>query len=265
VLARGWGFAVLSPTSYQADDGSGLTEGIIGLVNKGQPRTLDDWGALRAWAWGASRALDYFETDQAVDARQVGLVGHSRFGKAALVTLAYDPRFAIAYVSSSGEGGAKLYRHIFGEQISNLTSPSLYHWMDGNFLKYGGPLTPGDLPIDNHELIALCAPRPVFIGGGASTGDGYANPGGDAWADPRGMFLAEVAAGPVYRLLGKKDLGTTEFPLLETTLIAGDLAFRQHSGGHTPAPNWPAFLDFASRYLHAPEERAVSAEGSRER
>jgi hypothetical protein len=137
--------------------------------------------------------------------------------------------------------------------------------MDGNFLKYGGPLTPGDLPIDNHELIALCAPRPVFIGGGASTGDGYANPGGDAWADPRGMFLAEVAAGPVYRLLGKKDLGTTEFPLLETTLIAGDLAFRQHSGGHTPAPNWPAFLDFASRYLHAPEERAVSAEGSRER
>jgi hypothetical protein len=265
VLARGWGFAVLSPTSYQADDGAGLTEGIIGLVNKGQPRTLDDWGALRAWAWGASRALDYFETDQAVDARQVGLVGHSRFGKAALVTLAYDPRFAIAYVSSSGEGGAKLYRHIFGEQISNLTSPSLYHWMDGNFLKYGGPLTPGDLPIDNHELIALCAPRPVFIGGGASTGDGYANPGGDAWADPRGMFLAEVAAGPVYRLLGKKDLGTTEFPLLETTLIAGDLAFRQHSGGHTPAPNWPAFLDFASRYLHAPEERAVSAEGSRER
>jgi hypothetical protein len=262
VLKRGWGFAVLSPTSYQADDGAGLTEGIIGLMNKGQPRKLDDWGTLRAWAWGASRALDYLETDPAVNARQVGLVGHSRFGKAVLVTLAYDPRFAIAYSSSSGEGGAKLYRHIFGEQISNLTSPSLYHWMAGNFLKYGGPLTPGDLPVDNHELIALCAPRPVFIGGGSDGGDGYADPKGDAWADPRGMFLAEVAAGPVYRLLGHRDLGTTEFPPLETALTAGDLAFRQHSGGHTPAPNWPAFLDFASRYLHAPEEKTGSTEGS---
>ena len=265
VLARGWGFAVLSPTSYQEDDGSGLTAGIIGLMNKGQPRKLDDWGALRAWAWGASRALDYFETDPAVDARQVGLAGHSRFGKTALVTLAYDPRFAIAYVSSSGEGGAKLYRHIFGEQISNLTSPSLYHWMDGNFLKYGGPLTPADLPVDNHELIALCAPRPVFIGGGASSGDGYVHPGGDAWADPRGMFLAEVAAGPVYRLLGKKDLGTTVFPPIETPLIAGDLAFRQHSGGHTPAPNWPVFLEFASRYLLAPEAKAASTDVRHER
>jgi hypothetical protein len=110
-------------------------------------------------------------------------------------------------------------------------------------------LTPGDLPVDNHELIALCAPRPVFIGAGASTGDGYADPGGDGWADPRGMFLAEVAAGPVYRLMGKKDLGTTVFPHVGTALVSGDLAFRQHSGGHTPEPNWPYFLDFAARYL----------------
>ncbi len=252
VLARGWGFAVLSPTSFQADDGAGLTEGIIGLMNKGQPRSPDDWGALRAWAWGAGRLLDYLATDSSVDAKQVGLEGHSRFGKAALVTMAYDSRFAIVYSSSSGEGGAKLYRHIFGEPLANVASPALYHWMGGNFLKYAGPLTPGDLPVDNHELIALCAPRPVFIGAGAGTGDGYANPKGDAWADPQGMFLAEVAAGPVYRLLGKRDLGTAQFPPIETALIAGDLAFRQHSGGHTPAPNWPAFLDFASHYLHAP-------------
>jgi len=252
VLARGWGFAVLSPTSYQADNGAGLTKGIIGLMNKGQPRKLDDWGALRAWAWGASRALDYFETDKDVDARQVGLEGHSRFGKAVLVTMAFDPRFAIAYSSSSGEGGAKLYRHIFGEQMTNLASVNLYHWMDGNFLRYAGPLTPADLPVDNHELIALAAPRPVFIGGGSTAGDGFSNPGGDAWADPRGMFMAEAAAGPVYRLLGKKDLGTRDFPPIETALIDGDLAFRQHSGGHTPVPNWPSFLTFASRYLHAP-------------
>jgi hypothetical protein len=253
VLDRGWGFAILKPTSIQADDGSGLTEGIIGLLNEGQPRKLEDWGALHAWAWGASRALDYFETDKAVDAKQVGLAGHSRFGKTALVTAAYDSRFAIVYSSSSGEGGAKLYRHIFGEQMPNLAGPALYHWMGGNFLRYGGPLTPGDLPVDNHELIALCAPRPVFIGGGSSVGDGYAEPGGDAWADSKGMFLAEVAAGPVYKLLGEKGLGTAEFPGMGTALMDGELAFRQHSDGHTPVPNWPYFLEFASRYLHAPK------------
>lgn len=252
VVQRGWGFAILNPVSYQKDDGSGLTEGIIGIVNQGRPRKLDDWGVLKAWAWGADQVMRYFETDKAVDARQVALAGHSRFGKAVLVTMAYHHEFAAGYVSSSGEGGAKLYRHIYGETIPNLASASLYHWFDGNFLRYAGPRNAGDLPVDNHELIALCAPKPLFIGGGADTGDGYANPNGDAWADPKGMFLAEVAAGPVYRLLGAKDLGTTEFPSVGTGLVTGDLAFRQHDGGHTPQPNWPYFLEFASRYLHAP-------------
>jgi hypothetical protein len=244
VLAKGWGYAVLIPTTVQADKGEGLTEGIIGLVNKGQPRKLDDWGALRAWAWGASRAMDYFETDKSVDAHQIGIEGHSRYGKAALVTMAYDPRFAIAYVSSSGAGGAALYRRNFGEQIGNVAGTGEYHWMAGNFLKYAGPLTPSDLPVDSHELIALSAPRPVFIGAGATQGDG--------WVDGRGMFMATVAAGPVYRLLGKKDLGTAEFPPSETSLIDGELAYRQHSGGHTPAPNWPTFLTFAGRYIKGP-------------
>jgi hypothetical protein len=242
VLARGWGYAILSPAGFQADNGAGLTEGIIGLTNKGQPRKLDEWGTLRAWAWGASRVMDYFETDKAVDAKQVGLEGHSRFGKTALVAMAYDPRFATAYISSSGTGGAKLYRHLLGELTENLAATGEYHWMAGNFLKYAGPLTAGDLPVDAHELIALSAPRPVFIGAGSFNGD--------EWADPRGMFMAAVAAGPVYRLLGKKDLGTTSFPPIKTALTTGDLAFRQHSGGHTPGPNWPVFLDFASRYLH---------------
>ena len=248
-LRRGWGFAMLSATSVQADSGAGLTEGIIGLMNRGQPRSLQDWGVLKAWAWGASRALDYFESDKAVNAKEVGLEGHSRLGKAALVAMAYDPRFAIVYSSSSGEGGAKLYRHVFGEPLTSLTSVSLYHWFDGNFLRYGGPKNAGDLPVDAHELIALCAPRPVFIGGGADVGDGYANPKGDAWADTKGMFLAEVAAGPVYRLLGAKGLGTTLYPPAETTLIRGDLGFRQHPFGHTPQPNWQYFLDFASHYF----------------
>lgn len=244
VLAKGWGYAVLLPTSIQADNGAGLTKGIIGLVNKGQPRKPDDWGALRAWAWGASRALDYFETDKTVDAKKVGIEGHSRYGKATIVTMAYDPRFAIAYVSSSGEGGAKIHRRNWGERVENVAGSGEYHWMAGNFIKYAGPLTANDLPVDSHELVALCAPRPVFIGTGANNGD--------SWADAKGMFLAGVGAGPVYRLLGKKDLGTTEFPPLETTLTDGDVAFRQHSGGHTPGPNWPTFLTFADRYLNQP-------------
>lgn len=241
VLAKGWGCAVLLPTSFQADNGAGLTQGIIGLCNQGGPRKPEDWGTLRAWAWGAGRALDYFETDQAVDARRVGVEGHSRYGKAALVAMAYDARFAAAYISSSGEGGAKLHRRDWGEVVENLAGSGLYHWMAGNFLKYAGPLNWNDLPVDAHELIALCAPRPVFIGTGSTNGD--------AWADGKGMFLAAAAAGPVYQLLGKKDLGTAEFPPIETALTNGDIAFRQHSGGHTDAPNWPVFLDFAGRYF----------------
>jgi hypothetical protein len=241
VLAKGWGYAIIVPNSIQADYGAGLTQGIIGLCNKGRPRKVDDWGALRAWAWGASRALDYFETDPAVDAKQVGLEGHSRYGKATLIAMAYDRRLAIAFVSSSGAGGASLFRRDYGEIVENLASSGEYHWMAGNFIKYAGPLTWDDLPIDAHELVALCAPRPVFISSGSFNGD--------AWVDAKGMFLAAAGAGPVYKLLGKKDMGTTEFPPIETTLIDGDIAFREHSGGHIPGPNWPTFLTFAERYL----------------
>jgi (4-O-methyl)-D-glucuronate---lignin esterase len=245
VLAKGWGYAILVPASIQADNGAGLTQGIIGLVNKGQPRKVDDWGALRAWAWGASRALDYFETDKAVDAKQVGIEGLSRYGKAALVTMAYDARFAIGFIGSSGEGGAKLHRRQFGELVENVAGTSEYHWMAGNFLKYAGPLNAGDLPIDAHELVALCAPRPVFIGAGSFEVEG-------GWVDQKGMFLTAAGAGPVYRLLGKKDLGTTEFPSIETALVDGEVAFRQHRGGHTNGPNWPTFLTYAGRYVKGP-------------
>ncbi len=245
VLATGWGFAVLVPNSIQADNGAGLNEGIIGLCNKGQPRRPDDWGALRAWAWGASRALDYFETDKVVDAKKVGIEGLSRYGKAALVAMAYDQRFAIGFIGSSGAGGAKLLRRHFGELVENLAGSGEYHWMAGNFLKYAGPLTPDDLPVDAHELIALCAPRPTFISYGASEGPGAEG----QWVDQRGSFQAAVAAGPVFRLLGKKDLGTTEFPPVETGLMEGDLTFRQHKGGHTTGPNWPTFLKFAERHF----------------
>jgi hypothetical protein len=243
ILGRGWGYAILVPGSVQADNGAGLTRGIIGLCNRGQPRDLDDWGALRAWAWGASRALDWFESEPAIDARRIGIQGHSRYGKAALVAMAYDERFAIGFISSSGQGGAKLHRRDYGEIVENLASSGEYHWMAGNYMKYAGPLTWNDLPVDAHELIALVAPRPVFISSGAFEGD--------AWVDARGMFMAAAAAGPVYRLLGARDLGTNAFPPIETALTDGDIAFRQHSGGHTPGPNWPTFLQFAERYIGA--------------
>ncbi len=240
VLDMGWGYAVYVPTSVQPDNGAGLTEGIIGLVNKGQPRTPEQWGALRAWAWGASRVLDYFETDKSVDAKKVGIEGVSRYGKAVLLTMAMDPRFAIVLVGSSGKGGASLYRRDFGEDMGNICSSGGYHWFAGNLMKY--VLAPNDLSVDSHELIDLCAPRPVFISEGSPQEEGN-------WVDDRGQFMSEAAAQPVYELLGQKGLGTSVMPPMGTALTDGTLAFRQHEDGHTVGPNWPYFLNFAERYL----------------
>jgi fermentation-respiration switch protein FrsA (DUF1100 family) len=271
IVMRGWGYATVTTASIQADNGQGLTCGIIGLVNKGQPRSLDDWGVLSAWGWGMSKVLDYFETDKAVDAKKVAVQGHSRDGKAALVALAYDERFLTGFISSSGQSGAKLHRRKYGEAIENIAATNEYHWMAGNYLKYAGRWD--TLPVDSHELIAMVAPRPVFLSAGKgpdtnSDGSIMMMPAGDprfqasrglieqqaanindAWVDAKGTFLAGVGAGPVYRLLGKKDLGTEEFPKIETALVSGDIAFRQHSAGHTPTPNWPVFLEFAARYF----------------
>jgi hypothetical protein len=169
LIADGWGYILIDPNSIQADNGAGLTKGIIGLCNHGQPRKPDDWGALRAWAWGAARALDYLEANEPeVDSKHVGIEGVSRYGKAALVTLAFEPRFYMGLIGSSGEGGAKLNRRNFGEAVESLTGGE-YYWMAGNFMKYGasdavfGAKTANDLPVDSHELIALCAPRLCFI------------------------------------------------------------------------------------------------------
>ena len=242
ILAKSWGVAILIPTTIQADNGAGLREGIIGLVNKGQPRKVDDWGALRAWAWGASRAMDYFSGNADVDENRVVIEGLSRYGKAAIVAMAYDPRIAIGFIGSSGAGGTKILRRIFGEQVENLASSHEYHWFAPNFIKYAGPLTPLDLPVDAHELVALCAPRPVFISVGSPEVEGQ-------WIDAKGMFLTGLHAGPVYELLGKSGLGVTEFPPLGASLTSGEIAFRQHEGGHTVGPNWPYFIEYAERYF----------------
>ena len=255
LIAAGWGYASLSPTSIQADNGAGLTKGIIGLVNKGERRKPDDWGSLRAWAWGASRALDYFETLKTVDARRVGIEGVSRYGKAALITMAFDERFAVVLVGSSGAGGAKLHRRNFGEAVENLTGSGEYHWMAGNFLKYGaedatfGSKNAGDVPVDAHQLIALCAPRPTFIS------YGIPEKGDAKWLDQQGSFMAAIAAQPVFRLLDAKDLGRSDdyqlerMPPVNEGLLNGQLAWRQHDGGHTDGPNWKYFIPWADRML----------------
>lgn len=259
LISAGWGYATISPNSIQADNGAGLTKGIIGLVNKGQPRKPDDWGSLRAWAWGAARGLDYLETDPTVNAKKVGIEGVSRYGKAALVTLAFEPRFAMALVASSGEGGAKLHRRNFGEAVENLTGSGGYHWMAGNFLKYGtaestfGSRNAGDLPVDAHQLIALCAPRPTFISYGIPE-KGDAN-----WLDQQGSYMATVAAGPAFKLLGVRDLGVTEDyrtaqkPPVNHSLLEGELAWRQHDGGHESRSNMKHFIAWANKLIqHTP-------------
>ncbi|MBI3415773.1 MAG: acetylxylan esterase [Verrucomicrobia bacterium] len=265
LIAAGWGYATIVPNSIQADNGAGLTKGIIGLVNQGQPRQPDDWGSLRAWAWGAARGLDYLETDSTVDAKKVGIEGVSRYGKAALVTLAFEPRFAIALVGSSGEGGAKLHRRNFGEAVENLTGSGEYHWMAGNFLKYGtaeskfGSKNAGDLPVDAHQLIALCAPRPIFISYGIPA-RGDAN-----WLDQQGSYMATVAAGPVFRLLGARDIGEKEnyraakMPPVNTDMLDGELAWRQHDGGHEDRSNMKHFIAWADRLLKYAPPAAVPA------
>jgi hypothetical protein len=240
VLAMGWGYASVDTASIQPDNGAGFSRGIIGLTSGGKPRQPDDWGVLAAWSWGLSRAMDYFETDKSVDANRIGIEGHSRWGKEALLAAALDQRWTIVYSSCSGQCGAKLSRRDWGETVDNVAGEGEYHWMAGNFLKYGGHWN--DMPVDAHELIALVAPRPILLTGGTS----------DQWSDPHGEFLAAVAAGPVYRLLGKGDLGTTVLPAPDVALDTGELAYREHNGGHTEAPDWPVFLKFAQRYFSAP-------------
>ena len=261
LIGAGWGFALFDTASVQADDGAGITRGIIGLTHKGQPRKPEDWGALRAWAWGASRGLDYLETDPAVDAKHVGIEGVSRFGKAALVTMAFDQRFALVLVGSSGKGGSTLLRRNFGEAVESLTGGE-YYWMAGNFMKYGaseatfGSKTPGDIPVDSNELIALCAPRLTFISYGIPES-------GDAkWLDQQGSFMATVDASRVFTLLGAKgldvppDYHTAKMPPVGQGLLDGQLAWRQHDGGHTDLPNMKYFIEWADKFIgHAPPQR----------
>jgi hypothetical protein len=271
-ISHGWGYGTFNPASVQEDrGGNALRQGIIGLVNKGQPRKPDDWGSLRAWGWGISKLVDYFEAhpEVMVNPKWVGVEGVSRYGKAVIVAEAFDPRVGPALVASSGEGGAKLHRHDFGESVENLTDVSEYYWMCGNFLKYGASdingksMNASDLPVDSHELIALCAPRPVFLSAGVEH-PARGGMGDPKWIDAAGTYRAGILASKVYEVLGKKGYGTdiqdwvhAQLPPVGT-LLGGECAFRQHEGGHESGPNIPSYFNWVGQFIKSPAAPAAA-------
>ena len=248
-ISRGWGCGYIVPRSIQPDSRD-VHRGIIGLVAGGKPRGQEDWGAIRAWAWGFSRLVDELQRreDWGVDGGRIAVAGLSRYGKAALVTLAYDERVWAGLVGSSGEGGTKLSRRRFGEQPENIAGGASF-WMAGNYLKYSSEdprRTVQELPVDAHGLIAACAPRRCFIS------YGVVEKGDAKWVDARGSYMAGVLAGQVYELLGEQAFGgqwrgrfLESRPPEVGVLEGGRLAWRQHDGGHELTQNWQSFLDWA--------------------
>ena len=239
ILARGWGYATVGYADIQPDRANTFNEGVIGTtLASGQTKPgPGDWGTISAWAWGISRIIDYFETDRSIDAKRVAVQGFSRLGKTVLWASAMDERIAAVFSGCAGEMGSSLARRDFGETVDDMAQN--YHWQfNSRFQQWVGRWN--DMPVDAHMLIALSAPRPVFITGGTT----------DQWSDPKGEFLAEVAASPVYQLLGGKGIGATELPPVDTTLATGDLAWHYHTGGHTlTVDEWKAFLVFMDRYF----------------
>jgi hypothetical protein len=238
IIAKGWGYATVGYGDIQPDRLNTFHEGVIGRTHPpGVMPAADEWGTISAWSWGISRIIDYFETDRRVNARQIAVFGHSRLGKTVLWASARDERIAAVFSSCSGEMGAALARRDWGETVDDMAQNFAWQFA-GNFQRWVGRWN--EMPVDAHALIALSAPRPVFVTGGTT----------DQWADPVGMFKAQVAAGPVYRLLGKKDLGVTDLPALDLPVVDGDLGWHYHTGGHTAtAADWQAFLTFLGKYF----------------
>ena len=259
-----------TPGGVQPDSGgANLSSYLIGLANKGQWRKPDDPGSLVAWGWGVSRLIDRFAVEPDFDADKVAVMGHSRYGKATLVTAAYDPRVVVAWPSDAGALGTAPARRHYGESLEFVASASgEYHWVNGNIMKFGGELKPGKyiprrvqlLDVDAHTTTALLAPRAIFVTNGTDTPPGF----GDAWADPRGTFLSGKMASPVWELLGWKgqiipegtvftsgpgeSIGGT--PPFNVAFIAGTVGWRRQIEGHVSTPNWPTFAEFAARYLN---------------
>ncbi|MBR6830546.1 MAG: polysaccharide deacetylase family protein [Tidjanibacter sp.] len=241
---QGWGVCIYNPNSVQPDSGDYLTNYLIGLLNKGDWREPTDIGALGAWAWGVSRAVDYLQSQPTVMADGLGVTGHSRYGKGAFYAMAFDERIAIAFPSDAGSLGTAMNRRHIGEDLEVISS----HWPAGNIMRFFGPLNEGEymprkvenMTADAHSVLALCAPRPVFINSGSIS----------LWADPYGMFLTTVNASPVYELLGVKGLDTEDkTPVIDKAYIGGNIGYRLHEGGHVDYPDWPSFFEFARKFI----------------
>ncbi len=233
VVARGYGIAAFQASDLDPDRHDGFKDGVHGVFDEG--RTGESWGTLSAWAWGASRAMDYFETDSDVDASRVAVVGHSRGGKTALWAGAQDERFALVISNDSGCGGAALSRRRFGETVQRINK-SFPHWFCGNFRRYDGK--EDDLPVDQHLLIALVAPRAVYVASASK----------DLWADPKGEFLSVVHAEPAWKLLGRKGLGVREMPGIGQPVHGDGMAYHLREGKHDlMLYDWERYMDFADR------------------
>lgn len=245
---NGWGVCLFNAGLLQPDNGAGLTDYLVGLCNRGGWRKPSDWGTLAVWSWGVSRLIDHLLSEGSVDGARIGVAGHSRYGKAAILAMAYEPRLAIAFPSCAGSLGTKMNRRHWGQDLENSSWDQEYHWVAGNFFKWMGPVDArnymprrvGLCPVDAHSLLALCAPRPVFMNGGAQ----------DSWSDPYGIYLTGVGASPAYWLLGGSGLIVPDSrPSIDTAYISGDVGYRYHAGGHTDVPDWPAFFEFAAKHL----------------
>lgn len=252
-LQHGWAYIQYEHTAVQPDNGEFLTDYLVGLCNKGMRRSPTDWGALGAWGWGVSRIIDFFSSNangaeaSLVNAKKICVAGHSRCGKAAMVAMVNEPRLAAAYISCSGCGGTAPLRRHYGEDIEQVATYAEYHWMAGNVLKYCGPVNEGEylprrsslLPVDSHVMLALCAPRPVFVCGGTT----------DLWADPVGMYLTCQRASSVYEALcgegfvshakGEPADLTDLIPVPDKSYTLGPLAYRMHTGGHVDNADFP--------------------------
>ena len=243
ILARGWGYATVGYNDIQPDRADAWREGVIGqTLAPGQTKPRPgEWGTISAWAWGASRIADYLQSDRQVDGSRIALFGFSRLGKTALWAAAQDERFKAVFAGCAGEMGSALSRRDWGETVDDMAQNFSWQFSE-SFQQWPGRWS--EMPVDAHMLISLIAPRPLFVTGGT----------GDQWADPKGEFLAQVAAGPVYRLLGARDLGTTSYPPPDTAVLSGDLAFNLHTGWHTATPGeWETFVEFLSRYFPSTE------------